>query len=85
MRIVVVPQVDPRAMVLELSPREWRVSDPDQEEHDGLALLGFVEKVDAHFEVTALDDPRAITPFPSLSQAVTALVEGRSARISSAA
>ena len=70
--------------VIALSDREWRVSDPTKVERDGMALLGFVELVEATYEVTVLGEPRRRLYFGSFEESVHALAE-RSKAIMAAA
>lgn len=66
--------VGARANVIALSPREWRVSDPDQREEDGRALMGFIALVEDQYEVTPLATPLMRISYPCLEDAVASLL-----------
>ncbi|HEY0260583.1 MAG TPA: hypothetical protein VGC18_12115 [Lacisediminihabitans sp.] len=63
--------------VVRLSDHEWRVSDRNRPESDGLSVIGFVERVgERRFEVTRLGEPGAKVHYPSLDLCVDALARG---------
>lgn len=57
-----------------ISPTQWRVSDATKDESDGMALLGFVERINQNkFEVTTLGRPCDSTYLPSFKAALDSL------------
>ncbi len=59
--------------VISVSPKQWRVSDLEKREADGLALLGFIQQIDEVFEVTMLGLPRQRFYKGTFSEAVEML------------
>jgi hypothetical protein len=59
--------------VIAISRDEWRISDPSKPEHDGLSLLGFVQRVENAFEVTEMHRPFVRTYVESFHAAIQAL------------
>jgi hypothetical protein len=57
-------------VVLELSAREWRVSDLRRRECDGMAVLGIIERDGRRFTVTALASPWERPAFEHFDEAV---------------
>jgi hypothetical protein len=66
-------------VVIALSEKEWRVSDPSRRSDDALCLLGFIQRVDTAFEVTVIGRPRErhyCGSFNSALQCLAAASEG---------
>lgn len=63
--------------VLELSDHEWRVSDLQRREEDGMAVLGCVEQEGDFFFSTGLRHPLERRRFSSLDRAVAHLLTER--------
>jgi hypothetical protein len=59
--------------VIAISRDEWRISDPSKVEHDGLSLLGFVQRVEDAFEVTEMHRPLVRTYVHSFHAAIQVL------------
>ncbi|MCY7289374.1 MAG: hypothetical protein LH624_14290 [Cryobacterium sp.] len=57
----------------ELSPTEWRISDPLIADGDPAALVGFIQRVDDTFEVTNFGRPRERSYFSSFDRATASL------------
>jgi hypothetical protein len=54
----IVTTAPTRLEIIRISDVEWRVSDPRRRDDDALCLIGFVQRVDDVFEVTAIGRPR---------------------------
>ena len=59
--------------LIAISETEWRVSDPAVDDEDALALLGFVQRVGAGFEVTSIGHPGEHPVLPDLDAALERL------------
>ncbi|MDQ1598224.1 MAG: hypothetical protein QOI70_1648 [Microbacteriaceae bacterium] len=59
--------------VIAISRDEWRISDPSKAEHDGLSLLGFVQRVENAFEITEMHRPLDRTYVHSFHAAIQVL------------
>jgi hypothetical protein len=62
-----------RLAIIELSSRQWRVTDPLKEERDGSGVVGFVERAHRRYEVIALEAPHERRTFESLDDAIASL------------
>jgi hypothetical protein len=60
--------------VQEILPGQWRLTDAEQPEADGLAVFGFVEITDRGYESTPITHSRNRPVFATLDQAVAFLI-----------
>lgn len=74
MRINTTEWASQHIEVQEILPGQWRLSDAEQPEADGLAVFGFVENTDRGYESTPITHPRNRAVFATLDKAVAFLV-----------
>ena len=77
MHTIFGPWTPEDVVVIATSDTAWRVSDLQSRVDDGLALIGFVQLVDAVFQTTAIGRPKVRYEFASLEGAVMSLIDQR--------